>query len=1245
VRDAPYLSSPGKHQVPHTRIVCAYRVALFAALGLCLIGGAQSASAEGLSTEDDAKLAEKCQSELGKQSTKVLTDTLASLDKCSLRILACFLKDARCRQPPGLSAPCDCIVKATARRECALDALRSVAAFDTRVKRKCGNRKATLAAAEILGSDGLGFERVAGDCETTFDRDIVPDGGDLNFVSNQAAVRSCSSDALQRGAALLFSGERPRARELLVDRGKLASTGMLDDLLELSGLALDAPGGGKLQRDVLACNKRLAKVGRTFVKKAFDQIQRCLQDVFACEQTEPYKKRPRLARCYDEARDACERRKATIFDAGTTLLKDVLETTCAFVPFDTLRSESAANLLALSCECAAVGEPVIESLEDFARCLLKQHECRLRDLVPFAVPRVDELLATVGRELGDFICTPDGGGGVPEAPAGSRQARGAADGFRGPIGGVSGPSGSGDAYDGSRRPTSDMTGVEDVSVGKPARSRKNTKADLRYRRGICTGAPMLLVTQQRPGGQLLADGGFELALPPDPPQGVTTESCGLEGCETEVSIFYNNVGVCNFDLAFAIGCDDGATVSPYVTVGQEPVFPASGTGALVMPFDATDGHASFQMVHRIGDSLNGAPVVAHMVYWAEDGSQLSEVFVCLAPDDTIVMDAIHVQGQVQAGSPPHNLGIGPIIDLSGERGIVVVTAFEGDNGPNGLGCNVLDVEATLEESISGNWSILDFSSGARLNGEAIGLFTDALDDPFVLVDEGLRLQSLNPQDLSDSDVILIGLETAAGNGAFEFSEHGPIRRTDPSFLSGAAICCSATFFDDLGQGTSLPDVCFNSGASFPISDLQAGPGELGIIPPGAVPDSPGVLQLNQCQTLTSDGFPDDIGADFEQFLFAFHGQGPFGTVATGKYVGSFLPESSPVHPTGTLVMPFDATVGHESRLLVSTTGDLPGDRIATHWSYWATDGRLLADVLVCMAPNDTVVMDATAVRDGTQSASDCCEANGSPACQDSPCTTCVCAVDPYCCNVDWDQICAGEALDPSDCGGSCPCGNVDSGPTFNLTGERGVVVVTAFEADTGPDGLGCLVLDVEAVLEEVVFGSWAITNSNTPSGFGGDAIGLETGFLPDADSLAAGVSFSSYNPQSLSDSEVILIALETSNGTGPFVDSEIAPVRRRAAGLGGFSVCCGASYVNDLGLRTRLPNVCLEGGTGFFPITDLVAEPGEVALIPPTLSSATASPGFVRLTNCQSATSDGGVDLLGADLEQYLFTFHGQRIN
>ncbi|MCA9290360.1 MAG: hypothetical protein KDA25_04475 [Phycisphaerales bacterium] len=59
---------------------------------------------------------------------------------------------------------------------------------------------------------------------------------------------------------------------------------------------------------------------------------------------------------------------------------------------------------------------------------------------------------------------------------------------------------------------------------------------------------------------------------------------------------------------------------------------------------------------------------------------------------------------------------------------------------------------------------------------------------------------------------------------------------------------------------------------------------------------------------------------------------------------------------------------------------------------------------------------------------DCCAPNGTPGCDDETCCGAVCAIDPFCCDVDWDQVCAEAALASPDC---------DCGPPTSCPGSGG----------------------------------------------------------------------------------------------------------------------------------------------------------------------------------------------------------------
>ena len=99
------------------------------------------------------------------------------------------------------------------------------------------------------------------------------------------------------------------------------------------------------------------------------------------------KKPEKQADCVEKAGDKCRDRVPRIVAARAALTTKV--TTSCEPPFPTLRAQSALNLAAIDCECDAVGVSPIDSLDDYAQCIVRQHECRLADLAGIATPRLN----------------------------------------------------------------------------------------------------------------------------------------------------------------------------------------------------------------------------------------------------------------------------------------------------------------------------------------------------------------------------------------------------------------------------------------------------------------------------------------------------------------------------------------------------------------------------------------------------------------------------------------------------------------------------------------------------------------------------------------------------------------------------------------------------------------------------------------------------------------------------------------
>ncbi len=88
---------------------------------------------------------------------------------------------------------------------------------------------------------------------------------------------------------------------------------------------------------------------------------------------------------------------------------------------------------------------------------------------------------------------------------------------------------------------------------------------------------------------------------------------------------------------------------------------------------------------------------------------------------------------------------------------------------------------------------------------------------------------------------------------------------------------------------------------------------------------------------------------------------------------------------------------------------------------------------------------------GAPGTGDCLRGNGSPYCENAACCETVCAVDPYCCQTEWDGICARLARDfPSECN-VAPTAllSATSRRTHGAEGEFDINLPVNTYADTG----------------------------------------------------------------------------------------------------------------------------------------------------------------------------------------------------
>jgi hypothetical protein len=307
----------------------------------------------------------------------------------------------------------------------------------------------------------------------------------------------------------------------------------------------------------------------------------------------------------------------------------------------------------------------------------------------------------------------------------------------------------------------------------------------------------------------------------------------------------------------------------------------------------------------------------------------------------------------------------------------------------------------------------------------------------------------------------------------------------------------------------------------------------------------------------------------------------------------------------TLVMPFDQTGNKVSYETVSViyesyvSGGCGGGVVATHWSFWADDCRHLRDVTICLTRNDTVVVDPSRLH--------------------------------------------GEIPGP------CPPQNIPVTPDFNIGKVRGSVFVTAFAVgtgifDCGPNG------DF-ATIPNSLIGSWTIADTETGAAFGASAIGLSgvtdgaADVAPDpsvflgAANGASGLMLQSFNPQSLGDSDVIVLAVDSAGGFGTYERHEWGPIRSA-------ETCCDVEYTDDLEATTSHPRFCFQC-SGFAAIAPAGAEAGSND--PVLLSAGINRAGVLHLFDCavQADTDLSGTnDVVGENLnsDQFLFAYHNQAV-
>lgn len=189
--------------------------------------------------------------------------------------------------------------------------------------------------------------------------------------------------------------------------------------------AVDCPaanGGGVGLPDArgkaaLKCQKAIAKAGAKLAVQRLSRVQKCVQAELVCLQEKL------VPECHAKAAQTCAKELAAVGDDEAKLTSTIVKACGAKEPgappvvsIDDLRDPVGLGYGFVEGACALEhGVAGLVDATDLARCLARQHACRVDVAIGAAAPRAYELLRRAGRDVAtEFPCLAlgsDGDGG------------------------------------------------------------------------------------------------------------------------------------------------------------------------------------------------------------------------------------------------------------------------------------------------------------------------------------------------------------------------------------------------------------------------------------------------------------------------------------------------------------------------------------------------------------------------------------------------------------------------------------------------------------------------------------------------------------------------------------------------------------------------------------------------------------------------------------------------------------------
>ncbi len=319
-----------------------------------------------------------CQQAIAKGVKRLFRSELSNLSACVGDLLRCVhvkLGDDRCLDQ--------------ARAKCT-SKLAKIADEQHRFSRAATRACADLTFGELLAANGLGYGALASECEAGFD---VP-------LDDPTAIPSCILAKYATEVTRLIAMLQPRAGELIDVLGVAVPPDLEIENFGGNGQSFNDAAIG---RAIVGCSAAVERRGERLATAHLRRLLKCVDRIFTCIQSKPTD-----PRCLARAAGLCEKELDAIGVAETTPDRRVASK-CAetVLPFVQLLAANGAHVEAVAAQCAALGVPSLDSIADYESCLVRQHRCRVEELVRFAAPRADELFRfLLGHPLRSDLCPP-----------------------------------------------------------------------------------------------------------------------------------------------------------------------------------------------------------------------------------------------------------------------------------------------------------------------------------------------------------------------------------------------------------------------------------------------------------------------------------------------------------------------------------------------------------------------------------------------------------------------------------------------------------------------------------------------------------------------------------------------------------------------------------------------------------------------------------------------------------------------